>query len=188
MRTHIVVVLLIVGLFLAGVPGNGPPDVALQNRQYVLAQVADLRFTADIVNVTVEQGGTNTGLIRVENFGGEAGSANLTYLGDPGALTGMTIEIATLEVNDLAAGSYQDIIVTVSAAAGLLPLGPRRLDMALMNGTTELDTMHLDMYVVAPATTNTGGGSFLGLTPEMMLISIAATVCVIGAVIAIRRR
>jgi hypothetical protein len=188
MKTHLVVFLMIVGLFLVGIPGNGPLDATLSNGQHTPAQVANLQFTAEIVNVTVEQGGTNTGLIRVENYGGEPGSANVTYLGDPGALTGMTIELSTLEVTELVGGSHQDIVVTVGAAAGLLPLGPRRLDLALMNGTTELGTMHLDMYVVAPTSANTGAGVFFGLTPEMMLVSIAATAFVIAAVIVMRRR
>ncbi len=175
-------------LVLAGLPFASSLDITQNSDTYAPAQLADLQFTAGIVNVTVEQGGTNTGTIRVQNYGSGSGSANLTYLGDPGALTGMTIELSTLEVTDLGAGMFQDITVTVSAAADLLPLGPRRLDIALMNGTSELDEMHLDMEVVAPSETTTTGWNFFGLGLEGFLLSIVATVGIIAVVVVVKRR
>ena len=175
-------------LVLAGLPMAGSSNVTLESKTYVISQTADLQFTVEIFNITVEQGGTNTGTIRVQNYGTESGSANLTYLGDPGALTGMIIELSTLEVSNLGASSFQDITVTVSAEAGLLPLGLRRLDIALMNGTTELDTMHLDMDVIAPTATSTTGWDFFGLGLQGFLLSVAATACIIVAIVAIRRR
>jgi hypothetical protein len=154
--------------------------------QYFLAQTADLQFTSDAVFVTVEQGGSNTATIQVHNYGGSAGSANITFAGtEP---DGITVELSTTSIMDLSGGSYQNITATISATADLWPLGPRRLDLSLNNGTVEFDSVYLEMDVVAPPGTTTTGFNILGIPFDFLLLSIVATVFVIGVVVVIRRR
>ena len=154
--------------------------------QYFLAQTADLQFTTDSVFVSVEQGGNNTAIIQVHNYGGSAGSANITFAGtEP---DGITVELSTTSIVDLSGGSYQNVTATISAAAGLFPLGPRRLDLSLVNGTTELDSMYLEMNVVAPPGTTTTTFSILGIPLDFLVLSIIATVFVIGLVLVVKRR
>ena len=141
MRNRLFAILMLVSLIAVINPGISTTVSALDSPRYSLAQVANLQFTADMVLVTVEQGGSNTANIRVHNYGGDVGSANITFQGlEP---DGITVELSTTSIIDLNGGTYQDIIATVSAEAGLWPLGPRRLDLGLMNGTTELD-VHRD--------------------------------------------
>ena len=154
--------------------------------QYFLAQTADLQFTAEAVFVTVEQGGSNTATIQVHNYGGDAGSANITFAGtEP---DGITVELSTTSIIDLSGGSYQNVTATITAAADLWPLGPRRLDLSLVNGTTELDTMALEMDVVAPPGTTTPPPGIFGMSYEFLILSIIATAFVIGLVLVVRRR
>jgi hypothetical protein len=85
-------------------------------------------------------------------------------------------------------GDFQDVIANVSAFADLWPLGPRRLDLSLMNGTSELDAMYLEMDVVAPTTTNTTPAGILGIPIETIVLSVIATLLVVGVVLVLRRR
>jgi uncharacterized membrane protein len=153
--------------------------------QYFLAQTADLQFTADSATVSVEQGGNNTAIVQVRNYGAEAGSANITFAGtEP---DGITVVLSTTSILNLSGGTYQNVTATITAAAGLLPLGPRRLDLSLNNGTVEFDSMYLEMNVIAPAATTTSPGIF-GMSYEFIVLSIIATAFVIGLVIVVRRR
>ncbi|MHA3963891.1 MAG: hypothetical protein AM325_010145 [Candidatus Thorarchaeota archaeon SMTZ1-45] len=183
MKNRFFAILVILSLIAVINPGIVFTASALESPQNSLAQVADLQFTADMVLVTVEQGGSNTANIRVHNYGGEAGSANITFLGSEP--DGITVELSTISIIDLSGGTYEDIITNVSAEAGLWPLGPRRLDLGLMNGTTELDSMYIEMNVVAPTTTSTG---ILGIPNETIILSVIATIIVVAVVLIIKRR
>jgi len=184
MKNRLFAVLILVSLIAVANPAIITTASALDTPQFLLAQVADLQFTADMVLVSVEQGGSNTANIRVHNYGGEIGSANITFQGlEP---DGITVELSTTSIIDLSGGTYQDITANISAEAGLWPLGPRRLDLGLMNGTTELDTLYIEMNVVAPTTTTNTG--FLGIPNETIILSIIATVIVIVVVLIIKRR
>jgi uncharacterized membrane protein len=184
MKNRLFAILVLVSLIAVSNPGILTTASALDSPRYSLTQVADLQFTADMVLVTVEQGGSNTANIRVHNYGGEVGSANITFQGlEP---DGITVELSTTSIIDLIGGTYQDITATVSAEAGLWPLGPRRLDLGLMNGTSELDTMYIEMNVVAPTTTTPSG--VLGIPTETIVLSLVATVLVVLVVVVLRRR
>jgi len=183
MTNRIFAILILVCLITVASPGIITTAAALDSPQ-LLAQDADLQFTDDMVLVSVEQGGSNVANIRIHNYGGATGSANITFLGSEP--DGITVELSTTNIIDLDGGTYQDITATVSAEAGLWPLGPRRLDLGLVNGTTGLDSMYLEMNVVAPTTTTPTG--ILGLSFETIMLSIIATAVVIIAVLIIRRR
>ena len=185
MKNRLFAILILVSLITVSNPGITSTVSALDSPQFSLAQVANLQFTSDMMLVTVEQGGSNTANIRVHNYGGDVGSANITFQGlEP---DGITVELSTASIIDLSGGTYQDITATVSAEAGLWPLGPRRLDLGLMNGTTELDTMYIEMDVVAPTTTNTANG-ILGIPIETIVLSLVATGLVVLVVVILRRR
>ena len=185
MTRRLFAILTLVSLIVLSSPGTILTTAAIDSPQFILTQAADLQFTEDMVLVSVEQGGSNTAYIRVHNYGGEIGSANITFQGlEP---DGITVELSTTSIIDLNGGSYQDITVNVNAAAGLWPLGPRRLDLGLMNTTHELDTMYLEMNVVAPTTTTTSG--ILGIIPiETIVLSVIATAVVVIVVVLVRRR
>jgi uncharacterized membrane protein len=154
--------------------------------QYFLAQTADLQFTADSVSVSVEQGGSNTAIIQVHNFGGSTGSANITFAGtEP---DGIAVELSVTSIVDLSGGSHQNITATISATADLWPLGPRRLDLSLNNGTMEFDSMYLEMNVIAPTTTNTSPFGLLGIPIETIILSLIVTMAVVIVVLKLRRR
>jgi hypothetical protein len=153
--------------------------------QYALAQSADLQFTSDAVFVSVEQGGSNTAIIQVHNYGGEAGSANITFAGtEP---DGITVVLSTTSINNLSAGTYENVTATITATADLWPLGPRRLDLSLNNGTFEFDSTYLEMNVIAPVATTTATGIF-GMSYEFLILSTVATALVIGLILFVRRR
>jgi hypothetical protein len=153
--------------------------------QYFLTQTADLQFTADSMTVSVEQGGNNTAIIQIHNYGGETGSANITFAGtEP---DGITVVLSTTSILNLSGGASQNVTATITATAGLLPLGSRRLDLSLNNGTVEFDSIYLEMNVIAPAAPTTAPGIF-GMSYEFLILSIVATVFVIGLVIVVRRR
>lgn len=137
-------------------------------------QPADLQFTADAVYLDVMQGDSNTTTIRVQNYGGETGSATIEVAGGP--LTGITFAFSTTSVTDLGAGSYQDITVTISASADLLPLGPRGLDYRLMNGTTELDKISFEIELIAPPGTTPTTPGITGFPWEAIVLGICAAV------------
>ena len=185
MTRRLFAILTLVSLIVLSSPGTILTTTAIDSPQFILTQAADLQFTEDMVLVSVEQGGSNTANIRVHNYGGDIGSANITFLGlEP---DGITVELSTTTIVDLSGDTYQDIIANVSAAAGLWPLGPRRLDLGLFNGSTEIDSMYLEMNVIAPTTTTTSQG-ILGIPLESIILSIVATAIVVGAVVMLRRR
>jgi uncharacterized membrane protein len=184
MKNRLFAILVLVSLIAVSNPVIMTTASALDSPQFSLAQAADLQFTADMVLVSVEQGGSNTANIRIHNYGGEIGSANIIFQGlEP---DGITVELSTASIIDLNGGTYQDITATVSAEAGLWPLGPRRLDLGLMNGTTELDAMYIEMDVVAPTTTTPSG--VLGIPIETIVLSLVATGLVVLIVVVLRRR
>ncbi|KXH70152.1 MAG: hypothetical protein AM326_01005 [Candidatus Thorarchaeota archaeon SMTZ-45] len=153
--------------------------------QYFPAQTADLQFTADSIHVSVEQGGSNTAIVRVHNYGDIAGSANISFAGSEP--DGITVDLSATSIVDLAGGSYQDITATITAAAGLWPLGPRRLDLSLKNGTTELDATFLEMDVIAPTDTTPPPGIF-GIPLESIVLSVIATAVVLILIVVLRKR
>ncbi len=135
--------------------------------------------------VSVEQGGSNTAIVQVQNYGEEAGSANITFAGtEP---DGITVVLSTTSINNLSPGTYVNITATITATSDLWPLGPRRLDLSLNNGTFEFDSTYLEMNVIAPAATTPPPG-ILGMTYEFIILSTVATVLVIGLVIYVRRK
>jgi uncharacterized membrane protein len=183
MKTRFIAILVIVSLTAVYNPGIMTAVSALDSPQFSLAEVADLQFTEDMVYVSVEQGGSNTTVIRVHNYGGAVGSANITFLGSEP--DGITVELSITSILNLSGGAYQDIIANVSAEAALWPLGPRRLDLGLVNGTTALDSMGLEMNVVAPITTPAG---ILGIPIETIVLSLIATGIVVVVIVIARRR
>lgn len=186
MTNRLFAILVLVSLIAIANPGIITTASALDSPPFYLAQAADLQFTDDMVLVSVETGGSNTANIRVHNYGGEIGSANITFQGlEP---DGITVELSATSIIDLHPGDFQDVIANVSAAAGLWPLGPRRLDLGLINGTTELDSMYLEMNVVDPTTSNTTPNGIFGMPIEMVILSVVATIVVIGVVWKLRRR
>jgi len=185
MKNRLFAILVLVSLIAVSNPGIVLTASALDSPQYSLAQVADLQFTADMVLVSVEQRGSNTANIRVHNYGEGIGSANITFAGlEP---DGITVELSATNIV-VYPGDFQDVIANVSAIADLWPLGPRRLDLSLMNGTTELDSMYLEMDVIAPTTTSTTSGGILGIPIETIVLSLIATVLVVVVVLILRRR
>lgn len=152
----------------------------------ILKQVSDLQFTEDMVTISVEQGGSNTGSIRIQNYGGQSGSANITFQGSEP--DGITVELSATSITNLHGGAHRDITVTVSAEAGLWPLGPRRLDLGLVNSTWELDSMYIEMDVVAPAESDGTPVGFFGIPIETIVLSIAATAIVVIVVVILRRK
>jgi hypothetical protein len=153
--------------------------------QYCLAQSSDLQFTADSIPVSVEQGGSNTAIVRVHNYGDSPGSANITFAGSEP--DGITVELSDTSIVDLAGGSYQDITATITAAADLWPLGPRRLDLSLNNGTIEFDATFLEMDVIAPTDTTPPPGIF-GIPLESIVLSVIATAVVLIVIVVLRKR
>jgi len=189
MKIRLFAILVLVSLIAVSNPGIVLTASALDSPQYSLAQVADLQFTSDMVLVSVEQGGSNTANIQVHNYGSGAGSANITFAGtEP---DGITVELSATTIVDLSGGSYQNITATISATADLWPLGPRRLDLSLNNGTVEFDSMYLEMDVIAPVTTSTTSstlGNFLSIPIETIALSLIATIAVVIVVLIVRRR
>jgi hypothetical protein len=184
MRNKLFAILVVVSLIVVSNLGIISTTSAWDSPRFSIAQAADLQFTADMVLVSVEQDGSNTANIRVHNYGGEIGSANITFAGlEP---DGITVVLSATNIV-VYPGDFQEVIANVSAAAGLWPLGPRRLDLSLVNGTTEIDSMYLEMNVIAPETTTTPVG-ILGIPIETIVLSIIATLLVVGVILVLRRR
>lgn len=176
--TIMILACLLIGMNQATLAGAGA--------QYALAETADLQFTEDSVSITVEQGGSNTGKIRLQNHGDAIGVANISFAGlEP---DGITVELSATNVT-VYPGDFQEVIATVSADAELLPLGPRRLDLVLVNQTSgfALDDTYLEMNVVAPSTT-TPPPEVLGIPVETIVLSVVGTLAVILVVVWLRRR
>ena len=166
---------------------SAKPADTKESPQFSMAQAADLQFTEDPVFITVEQGGSNTGIVRVHNYGDAIGSANISFAGlEP---DGITVELSTTDIIDLHPGDFQDVIAIVSAIADLWPLGPRRLDLELVNLTTGFgfDDMHLEINLVAPSTTTPPPG-ILGIPVETIILSVFGTLLVIIIIIWLKRR
>lgn len=183
MKTKLIAILVLVSLAVICSPKLVATSYALNSPQFSPSQVADLQFTEDMVFVSVEQGGSNTTVLRVHNYGGNAGSANITFLGSEP--DGITVDLSTTIILNLVGGTYQDIIANVSAEADLWPLGPRRLDLGLVNGTTGLDSIGLEMNVIAPTTTSSG---IMGIPTETIVLSLIATGIVVVVIVIARRR
>lgn len=184
MKSQKILCLLLVSTIFALLynPGIFSTNLAYERHEHC-KQAADLQFTTSSVSLSVEQGGSNTTTIRVQNYGGETGSATIEVAGGP--LTGITFAFSTTSVTDLGAGSYQDITVTISATASLLPLGPRGLDYRLMNGTTELDRISFEIELIAPPGTTPTTPGIPGFPWPAIIIGL---IIAVGIPIIVRRR
>jgi len=146
------------------------------------AQSANLQFKSDGVFVSVEQGGTANAIIQIHNYGTEAGSATLLFAGQEP--DGITVELSTTSITDLGGNSYQNITATITATASLYPLGPRRLDISLTNGTTELDSMYLEMDVIAPQKNDNQTST----SSLLVFIMVSIITIVLAIILALRLR